>query len=347
MNLYGFTLLRNGIHYDYPYKESLQSLLGLCDEVVLALGDSHDGTDKALQHWKNLAIVPTTWDESLRQGGTILSQQTNLALSELRKRRKTGWGIYLQADEVLHEKDYDLIRRGIAEADKVGADVLSFRYLHFWQSYNQIAIGERWYPQEIRAVRLDSDVQSFGDAQSFTGWRKRLEIDATVYHYGHVREAGAYARKKKDFHRWWHSDQNLPHVLARGEAKDAREPVLNFFGQHPSFMKERMGNVALKLETPQEIVVFGVPSLWPQKEIPLESLATKILFIDAPSKAIEQLPLLSLRKPRLVEWLTQPIVCIKLMGSFVQNGMRSPQARPWSQGTQIRFHLWQRGIDLA
>src|SRR5690349_15042464 len=100
MRLFGFTLLRNGVVYDYPFLESLGSLSGICERVYLALGKSDDGTEAAIAPLAGkLRITPTVWDENLRKSGLILSQQTNIALAALRQeaREVSDWGFYLQA----------------------------------------------------------------------------------------------------------------------------------------------------------------------------------------------------------------------------------------------------------
>src|ERR1700678_116319 len=127
--IHGFSLIRNGLKYDYPFRESLQSLRALCESVTVAVGRSDDGTEAALAAL-DLEQVPTVWDEAKRQGGVILSEQTNLALAALRGRVKQGWAVYLQADELISERDFALIRQDLAQAEAEGCDCLSFRYLH-------------------------------------------------------------------------------------------------------------------------------------------------------------------------------------------------------------------------
>lgn len=262
-NLHGFTLLRNGLKYDYPFRESIRGLRSLCSSVVVALGQSDDGTEGSLDGL-DLVKIPTVWDEEKRRGGLILSEQTNIALSELRKRVPAGWGFYLQADEAITERDFSRIADDLLKAEAQGCDCISFRYLHFWQSYEEVAIGKRWYPQEIRCVRLDSPIESYGDAQSFRGWTTRYESEAVIYHYGHVREAAAYEKKKKDFHRWWHPDSEISSVIAKGEKVEKREETLQYLGPHPSFMKERIqaqGGLSAPLK--RKIMVLGSKSDFP------------------------------------------------------------------------------------
>lgn len=337
--LHGFTLLRNGLKYDYPFRESLGGLHALCDSVVLALGASDDGTEAAVAGL-GLEIVPTVWDEAKRQGGVILSEQTNVALTELRRRVPRGWGFYLQADECISESDFALIRRDLERAEAAGCDAVSFRYLHFWQSYEAIAVGKRWYPQEIRCVRLDSSAESYGDAQSFRGWKKRFESEAVIYHYGHVREAAAYDRKKKDFHRWWHSDSELAGVIASGEKNDRREPTLRYLGPHPANMSSRIGNGS---PTPRRAVkVLGDRGRYSAEF--LARVRADLEWVEDEMKLFEarQEDVVLLRP-------VSPFPFILSMGrlkSRVPTSMGSPQAREWSPEFQAILRFSEKGVRV-
>jgi len=44
MKVSGFTVIRNAIKYDYPVSEAITSILPFCDEVIVAVGNSSDGT---------------------------------------------------------------------------------------------------------------------------------------------------------------------------------------------------------------------------------------------------------------------------------------------------------------
>ena len=45
----GFTIVRNAVKYDYPVVASIQSLLPLCDEVIVLIGNSEDETEQLIQ----------------------------------------------------------------------------------------------------------------------------------------------------------------------------------------------------------------------------------------------------------------------------------------------------------
>ncbi|HET9868423.1 MAG TPA: hypothetical protein VFQ06_14085, partial [Nitrospira sp.] len=107
MKISGFTFCRNAVKYDYPIVESITSALPLCDEFIVNVGRCGDGTLELIQSIRDpkIKIVESVWDESLRQGGLIYSQQTNIALAHC-----TGdWAFYIQADEVIHEDDLPVL----------------------------------------------------------------------------------------------------------------------------------------------------------------------------------------------------------------------------------------------
>ena len=101
MKISGFTFIRNGNALGYPFVQSIQSLLPLCDEMIVNVPHSTDDTlksVKAINHPK-IHILESEWDEKLRTDGLALSHHTNLALEQC-----TGdWCVYIQGDEVLHE----------------------------------------------------------------------------------------------------------------------------------------------------------------------------------------------------------------------------------------------------
>lgn len=205
MKVSGFFIIRNGLQFDYPYLESLRSLLPLVDEVHVNVGIGNDSTLESLKRFAaeegrgKVLLFESQWpldDPEQRRGGRILSDQTNLALD-----RCTGdWCLYIQADEVLHEQDYPAIR----EAMRVGlqrsdVDGLLFDYRHFYGSYDIVQDSRSAYRREVRAVKRSSGARSVGDAQSFRladgSKPKVIRANARIFHYGWVRTPDAMKEK--------------------------------------------------------------------------------------------------------------------------------------------------------
>lgn len=110
----GFTFCRNVSKLDYPFLESIRSILPIVDEMVINVGDSEDNTLEQIRSIEDpkIKVVESVWDQAMRKDGLIYAQQTNIALEHCRK--DADWAFYLQADEVLHEKDYEGLLRSMA-----------------------------------------------------------------------------------------------------------------------------------------------------------------------------------------------------------------------------------------
>ena len=247
MKVSGFTFVRNAIKYDYPVVEAIKSILPLCDEVVVAVGKSDDETLALIESIpsEKIRVIETIWDDSLREGGRVLAVETDKAYRAISA--DADWAFYIQADEVLHERYLDAIRTAmIRYKDDRSVDGLLFNYLHFYGSYDYVGDSTKWYRREIRVIRNRPDIFSYKDAQ---GFRKQpnvklnvKRIDATMHHYGWVKEPKAMLGKQKTFNRYWHDDTWIKdHVVDASEFDYSKiDSLAKFEGTHPAVMKDRI-----------------------------------------------------------------------------------------------------------
>ena len=247
MKVCGFSFIRNAGTYDYPIVEAVRSILPVCDEVVVAVGASEDGTEDLVRSIDpRVRVLRTTWDDTLREGGRVLAEETNKALDAVPG--DADWALYIQGDEVLHEDGLDAVRTAMEDhAKDERVDGLLFSYLHFYGSYDLIGDPSAWYPFEVRAVRPGQDVRSWKDAQGFRradGRKLRVvEVDATIHHYGWVKDPRTMQRKQEDFNRLWHEDAEVERRVPAGDEWDygrERRVLHPFAGTHPAVMKERL-----------------------------------------------------------------------------------------------------------
>ena len=115
MKISAFTFLRNPVRLGYPFIESIRSALPLVDEYVIALGESTDGTREAIEAIgdERIRIIDTQWNGSTGRG-FVYGQQKMIGLFNT-----TGaWSLYLEGDEVLHERDIEGIRELAERADR-------------------------------------------------------------------------------------------------------------------------------------------------------------------------------------------------------------------------------------
>ena len=247
MKVSGFTIVRNAIKFDYPVVEAILSILPLCDEVVVGVGKSEDGTLELIRSIASpkIRIIETVWDEGLREGGKVLADETNKVFRAISK--DSTWAFYIQGDEVIHEKYLPAIRESMKRwHDTTDVEGLLFRYTHFYGSYDLVGDSRRWYRNEVRIVRNDHRIASWKDAQGFRKQGDKLsvkQVDAEVYHYGWVKPPGAQQAKQQSFHKMWHNDEWMKkHVPAVREFDySGIDSLVRFKGTHPEVMKGRIG----------------------------------------------------------------------------------------------------------
>ena len=270
MKVTGFSFIRNAIKYDYPIVESIRSILPLCDEFVVAVGNSDDGTHDLIKNITpgKIRIVETVWDDSLRTGGRVLAEETNKAFQAIGA--DTDWCFYIQGDEVVHEKYHTAIREGMLKwKDNKEVDGLLFKYLHFYGSYDYVGTSSKWYPHEIRIIRNDKSIYSYRDAQGFRkSDDKKLNVkplDAYMYHYGWVKDPRAMQRKQEDFNKLWHEDEWLEKNVVKAQEYDYKSNVdaLELFkGTHPAVMQERVNDISFNnLPMKEKLKAFAEKNL--------------------------------------------------------------------------------------
>ena len=244
MRVAGFLFIRNAIRYDYPVREAVASLLALCDEVIVSVGNSEDDTEAMIRSIGDpkLRISTSVWDDSLREGGKVLAVETDKAFDQVPA--DADWCIYLQGDEVIHENDYAVIRANMKKyKDDRRVEGFLFKYRHFYGSYDYLGDSRRWYSHEIRIIRNDKSIRSYRDAQGFRKDGRKLQVkplDAYIYHYGWVRHPSRQLQKHLDFEKLYNVDKWAKEVSLRQiedfDYKDI-DSLEKFTGAHPAVMQ--------------------------------------------------------------------------------------------------------------
>ncbi len=185
----GSLFVRNGIKFDYCFKESIQSLLEFCDKVSVVDAGSDDLTTQELKELeaqnKNLIVTYLTeqdWLDQQGKGYSKLCHFTDIAISKL----DTDYNYYQQADEITHENCYDDIRRAIES----GYEGFMISRINLWQSpYLRLNVIGNRNPCSPYVIRLaKTKYRSFGDAESLAApitdeYTERIRM----YHVGFVR----------------------------------------------------------------------------------------------------------------------------------------------------------------
>jgi hypothetical protein len=247
----GFTIVRNAIKLDFPVEASIRSILPICDEVVVNVGRSEDETLDLVRSITDskIRIIETEWDMSLRNA--VLGVETYRAMRSCIH----PWGVYIQADEVLHEHGAEELAAAIQRYDSdQRVEGLLVRYVHFYGGFETIATHRRWYRREVRAVRLapELDIRPYQGAQGFrvgSGHRKiRARLTgAEMFHYGWARPVRALREKRelgRTMYPWRDADTSLP-LLAWIPG------IRRFRGTHPTVARPW---IAAREQDPERVI---------------------------------------------------------------------------------------------
>jgi len=252
MKISGFTIVRNAVKFHYPVIASIKSILPICDEFIVNVGDSDDGTLALIKSIgpDKIKIVETAWD--MGKGSAVLSEATNIALSHC----SGDWAFYLQSDEVIHERDLLRLKCRMQRYwKKPEVDALRFKWLHFYGSFWRYRIDHGWYQKQDRIIRNNGSIESFGDAFSFR--RKdgkplqSLQSGCLLYHYGWVNSVEDMARRSHNAAQIGYGDEDKTKSISHGYGDLKRFPV--YFGSHPAVMNNIIAAHALSARDGQNI----------------------------------------------------------------------------------------------
>jgi len=260
MKISGFSFGRNVSKLYYPIKESILSILPICDEFIFVLGkgDADDSTLEILESINSpkLKIIHTEWDIEAYPNGMENAHQTDIAMQHC----SGDWLFYVQADEVVHEKYLPNIKSRCEDLlDNEKVEGLLFQYKHFFGDYEHYNNHHGWYQNEIRIVRNRKDIHSFESAQSFRripefdgkSYRKLegthllnvAKVDAFIYHYGWVRPPHYMQNKKKALDTIHKGEQKVKQLYQDQESDFDYGPLKmlsKFKETHPQVMESKI-----------------------------------------------------------------------------------------------------------
>jgi hypothetical protein len=249
LKISGFTYACNTDSHEYPLKESILSILPVCDEFIAVIGN--DGAPDTTRETvasigdPKIRIIDTQWRCA---GGTpahhIFREQANIALGHCRG----DWCFHVQCDEVVHENDLPLIRRRCTELlPRRDVEGMLLRFRHFWGDYDHYLVNHRWFPYEVRIVRNSIGIQSWADSQSFRKEGKKIRavlLDAHIFHYAYARPPRTMKAKQVAAHRIYHgTGPSSPPPPEMPWIYGSLEKVPVFRGTHPLVMAGRIARM--------------------------------------------------------------------------------------------------------
>lgn len=178
--------IHNGIEFDYNFLETIECMKAFADQVVILDAGSTDGTADlcARQVDYKTRMVGRTTEEWLAQKG---KEKLAYFQNEAKKYLDTDYYMVVQADEIVHEQSFPIIREAIG----YGQEAYMCRRLNLWfDPWHELSVPLNRMPcspEVIRIAKLEYD--STGDGENIDCGDVCMEFipDIRIYHLGFVR----------------------------------------------------------------------------------------------------------------------------------------------------------------
>jgi hypothetical protein len=213
----GCVAARNSVKFGYPLRQCVESLLPICDEVVLAYDPTtEDGTHElALQLRDELGIVlfESPWNMDNMEKGFEIGHQSQVAVDACSP--DTDWRLCVQQDEAFHEDDAAKIKMLCEQASDHNHDGFSFSRPYFYGNLHTIRVD--WTVDLIRLTKKGANLTYDGfDGQNCvpTGPCKIFSVphgsQLWLYHYSRIGDPNLIAKRVRNVDSFFHAEDNLP-----------------------------------------------------------------------------------------------------------------------------------------
>jgi len=151
----GYTTTYNCVKQNYPFVESIKSMLGFCDEVCIVDGGSTDETLEVLNQLSaedsrvKVKIVKKDWSHPR------FAVFDGAQKAEARSICTKDFLWQMDSDEVVHEKDYQKISDLVKKFPK-GVDLLALHVIEYWGSVEKVRVDVN--PWKCRLSRNNKNI---------------------------------------------------------------------------------------------------------------------------------------------------------------------------------------------
>jgi glycosyltransferase involved in cell wall biosynthesis len=203
MKLSLYTIVKNGLYFDYHVVQMLKHHVPFVDEIVVNDGFSTDGTYEAISKIDpKIKIIREKWDVGSKDNTMYRQMKDNV------RRLCTGdWCIALDCDEFLPEWEWENIRNVLPTVTK---PIVALRFFHFYgnyQVYHAHPEHVKWpvhkYPvhRNIPEIEMSGDGSNVIVAADRHGDHVDFENAFECHHFGAVRHASRLRQKWRIEHK--------------------------------------------------------------------------------------------------------------------------------------------------
>lgn len=241
----GAVCIRNGDLLDFCWREAVNSLLPVCDEVCLCVGTGNeDYTEDHARLWAakepkiNLCMYP--WPEPKGDSDFWVNW-----LNYAREHLRSDWHLQLDADEVLHEDSYEEIREFIQQKRKSAI----FTRWNFWKDHRHLIPEGHCCGKHV--IRLaPATLWMASDGYHEKGQDVVSICTATqcqIFHYGFIRRRDAFFNKERRLQGYFFNtyDERLERAekhegnwMEMPEVTGWEDQLVEYHGSHPQAAHE-------------------------------------------------------------------------------------------------------------
>lgn len=236
MRLIGLVVVRNHLIFEYTPEMSVESLLPVCDEVLLVDMSSDDGSAEVLQEFAKtnpkIRFVSQIWDRPYAD--------INWWTRAINRARElippNDWLIHLDADEALGENCSEQIRGAMS------SDIpILFRRHNFWRDAKHLVAENRACGEMVARAGKASFYLPSDEPNPLVHPNLRTTAEprtgCEIFHYGFLRDDDAFIRKSIEVQNAFMGSCD-PRVLEHWKDKSFDFfdglPLRDFIGTHPA-----------------------------------------------------------------------------------------------------------------
>lgn len=175
-SLSGYTTTRNCIDQKYPWRATITSLLGFCDEVVVMDGGSTDGTWEALQQWSSDEERLKVYQADLDYNHPRFAVWDGKLKAMAREKCTGEFCWQMDSDEIVHERDWSKIRDLLTQWQP-GIEMIALPLVEYWGSQEKVRLDVQ--PWKWRISRNDDQI-----THGIPAGHRRYDEEGNVYSAG-------------------------------------------------------------------------------------------------------------------------------------------------------------------
>jgi hypothetical protein len=213
----GILSVSNGTGLRYPFPVVATNLSKLCDNVIVGVDPTFSQDRQTLESLglDNLCVVDATWDRNNKVGGTEIALQMDNLVSTAQE-QGSDWVVVMQADEVVHDGDFKMLRMFLER--NLGTEVNGFstERIYFWKDLN--TVRKDWNARLVRIFRPGT-YSFLAEGTSKDGMYsapilpgEEVTLPYKIYHYSRVDDPKIISTRVRNLDGFFHKEESLiPH----------------------------------------------------------------------------------------------------------------------------------------